>query len=32
MIVILDPFWGGVRAQKLPKKDHFVEAESVCKT
>ena len=27
--VILDPYFGIVRAQKLAKKDHFVDAESV---
>ena len=30
--VILDPYFWGVRAQKLPKKGHFVDAESVRKT
>ena len=25
--VILDPYFGGVRALKLPKKGHFVDAE-----
>ena len=30
--VILDPYFGGVRAQKLPKKGHFVDAELVGKT
>ena len=30
--VILDPYFGGVRTQKLPKKGHFVDAESVPKT
>ena len=30
--VILDPYFGGVRAQKLHKKGHFVNAESVRKT
>ena len=30
--VILDPYFGGVRAQKRPKKGHFVDAESVRKT
>ena len=29
--VILDPYFGGVRAQKLPKKGHFMDAESVRK-
>ena len=32
ILVILDPYFGGVRAQKPPKKDHFMDAESVCKT
>ena len=30
--VILDPYFGRVRTQKLPKKGHFVDAESVRKT
>ena len=30
--VILDPYFEGVTAQKLPKKDHFVDAELVRKT
>ena len=30
--VILYPYFGGVRAQKRPKKSHFVDAESVRKT
>ena len=30
--VILDPYFGGVRVQKLPKKGHLVNAESVRKT
>ena len=30
--VILDPYFGGVRAQKLAKKGHFLDAESVHKT
>ena len=30
--VILDPYIWEVRAQKLPKKGHFVDAESVRKT
>ena len=30
--VILDPYIGEVRAQRLPKKGHFVDAESVRKT
>ena len=30
--VILDPYFEGVKAQKHPKKGHFVDAESVCKT
>ena len=31
ILVILDPYFGGVRAQKLPKKGHFMDAESVRK-
>ena len=30
--VILDPYFGEVRTQKLPKKGHFVDAESVRKS
>ena len=30
--VILDSYFRGVRAQKLPKKGYFVDAESVRKT
>ena len=30
--VILDTYFGGVRAHKLLKKGHFVDAESVRKT
>ena len=30
--VILDPYFEEVKAQKHTKKDHFVDAESVCKT
>ena len=30
--VILDPYFRGVRAIKLPKKGHFVDAESVRKS
>ena len=30
--VILDPYFEGVRAQQLPRKGHFVDAESVRKT
>ena len=29
--VILDPYFGGVGAQKLPKKGHFLDAELVRK-
>ena len=32
VLVILDLYFGGVRAQKLPIKDHFVDTESVRKT
>ena len=32
ILVILDLYFGGVRAQKLPIKGHFVDAESVRKT
>ena len=32
ILVILDPYFGRVRAQKRPKKGHFVDAESVRKT
>ena len=32
ILVILDPYFGGVRTRKLLKKDHFVDAESVRKT
>ena len=28
VLVILDPYFVGVRAQKLPIKDHFMDAES----
>ena len=30
--VILNPYFGEVRTQKLPKKGHLVDAESVRKT
>ena len=30
--VILNPHFEGARAQKLPKKGHFVDAESIRKT
>ena len=30
--VILDPYFGEVGTQKLPKKGHFIDAESVRKT
>ena len=30
--VILDPYFGGVKAQNLPKNGYFVDAESVRKT
>ena len=32
ILVILDPYFGGVRTQKLPIQGHFVDAESVVKT
>ena len=32
ILVILNPYFRGVWAQKLPKKDHFVDAETVRKT
>ena len=32
ILVILDPYFGGVRAQKPPKKGHFMDAASVWKT
>ena len=32
ILVILDPYFAGVRAQKLPIKGHFVDAELVGKT
>ena len=30
--VILDPHFAGIRAPKIPKKGHFVDAESVRKS